>query len=182
MNKSDEPNVETLADYLKPNLRILSIGCNPSPLSVQHQCYFANPRNRFWKALNGSDLIEEVLQPNTTSMKILLDKYQIGFTDVVKRCTPGVSDLKAADYREDSLRLLEKIQTYQPKICWFHGKVAYKNFVKFTSAAKEDIEWGLQEKEIESSRVFVTPNPSPANAVYSLNDLVTWYQQLKELL
>lgn len=29
--------------------------------------------------------------------------------------------------------------------------------------------------------VFVVPNPSPANAVYSLRDLVGWYRCLKEL-
>jgi len=108
-----------------------------------------------------------------------LEKYAIGFTDVVKRCTPGVSDLKAVDYRVESPRLLEKLQYYQPAICWFHGKVAYKNFLKFTSSEKEDIEWGLQPLKIASSHIFVTPNPSPANAVYSLDDLIDWYRKLR---
>jgi len=174
--------METLLDYLDDDLGLISIGCNPSPLSIRHQCYFANPRNRFWKALNGSGLIGEALQPSTESMQILLDKYRIGFTDVVKRCTPGVSDLKVADYRDDSPRLLEKLIKYQPKICWFHGKVAYKNFMKFTSGNKDEIDWGLQLIKIGDSKVFVTPNPSPANAVYSLDDLITWYRELKELV
>jgi len=174
--------METLLDYLDRDLRLISIGCNPSPLSVQHQCYFANPRNRFWKALNGSGLINEALKPEAASMQILLKKYRIGFTDVVKRCTPGVSDLKAADYREASSLLLEKLHDYQPDICWFHGKVAYKNFLKFTSGENVDIDWGLQPLKIAKSRVFVTPNPSPANAVYSLDDLIDWYFKLKLVL
>jgi len=115
-------------------------------------------------------------------MQILLKKYRIGFTDVVKRCTPGVFDLKAADYRQASPLLREKLYDYQPDICWFHGKVAYKNFLKFTSGEKDDIDWGLQPLKIAKSRVFVTPNPSPANAVYSLDDLIDWYGKLKLVL
>ncbi len=173
--------MDTLPDYLDHDLQMISIGCNPSPLSIKHQCYFANPRNRFWKALNGSGLIKEELAPDVISMQILLNQYRIGFTDVVKRCTPGVSDLKAADYRQDAPLLLKKLLKYQPGICWFHGKVAYKHFLKYTLADKNDIDWGLQVLKIGNSRVFVTPNPSPANAAYSLDDLIEWYSQLRKI-
>ena len=37
---------------------------------------------------------------------------------------------------------------------------------------------GEQASRIGQSRVFVTPNPSPANAVYSLDELVAWYRRL----
>jgi len=172
----------TLLDYLDTDLDIISIGCNPSPLSVETQCYFGNPRNRFWKALNGSDLIDENLKPEKASMQMLLKKYRIGFTDVVKRTTPGVSDLKAADYRQWSPLLKEKLLRYHPKLCWFHGKVAYHNFLKYTGEKDLDIDWGLQQYRIGQSRVFVTPNPSPANAVYSLDDLIDWFRVLKSEL
>ena len=33
---------------------------------------------------------------------------------------------------------------------------------------------------IGTSTVFVVPNPSPANAKYSLNDLAEWYGWLRE--
>ena len=42
-------------------------------------------------------------------------------------------------------------------------------------------ELGLQPRDIGGSTVFVVPNPSPANAAYSLQDLVGWYRRLKEL-
>lgn len=172
----------TLLDYLDTDLDIISIGCNPSPLSVETQCYFGNPRNRFWKALNGSALIDENLKPEKASMQVLLKKYRIGFTDVVKRTTPGVSDLKAADYKQWSPLLKEKLLLHQPKLCWFHGKVAYQNFLKYTGEKDLDIDWGLQQYRIGQSRVFVTPNPSPANAVYSLDDLIDWFSVLKSEL
>ena len=51
--------MDTLKDYLDYNLEILSIGLNPSTVSVERGYYFANPRNRFWRALNASGLVKE---------------------------------------------------------------------------------------------------------------------------
>ena len=59
--------MDTLADYIGHNLVILSIGLNPSTISVEKGYYFANPRNRFWKALNASELIPEQLIPSVDS-------------------------------------------------------------------------------------------------------------------
>ena len=39
---------------------------------------------------------------------------------------------------------------------------------------------GFQERRIGTSCVFVVPNPSPANAKYSLGDLAEWYGRLRE--
>jgi len=174
--------MQQLPDYLDNGLDVLSIGSNPSPYSIKVQCYYGNPQNRFWKALNASTLIDEELPQHTDSLTVLLDKYRIGFTDVVKPPTPGVAQLRAKDYREWAPLLREKILQYQPRVCWFHGKVAYRNFLKYTEGIDEPIEWGLQPVRIGASQVFVTPNPSPANAVYSLNDLVDWFNRLKQLL
>lgn len=173
---------DTLPDYLDTDLDIISIGCNPSPLSVELQCYYGNPRNRFWQALNGSGLIDEELVPETASMQVLLTKYKMGFTDVVKIPTPGVAQLRAKDYRYWSPILKEKLLRYQPKLCWFHGKVAYQNFLKYTGEKALEVDWGLQQHRIGDSRIFVTPNPSPANAVYSLDDLIDWFRKLKTVL
>jgi TDG/mug DNA glycosylase family protein len=40
---------------------------------------------------------------------------------------------------------------------------------------------GEQEVRIGDSRVFVAPNPSPANASYSLGDIAAWLQRLAAL-
>ena len=63
--------MKTLPDYLDHNLKIVSIGLNPSPVSVKAGYYFANPRNRFWKALNGSRLVDVELQPGEAAMQEL---------------------------------------------------------------------------------------------------------------
>ena len=49
--------MKTLPDYLKNNLDIVLVGLNPSQVSVERGHYFANPRNRFWRAFNQSGLV-----------------------------------------------------------------------------------------------------------------------------
>ena len=118
------------------------------------------------------------LEPGSDAMKILLRQYRIGFTDVVKRPTAGAKDLKAADFREWAPQLQQKLLHYQPGLAWFHGKLAYANYLRYAEAVRPDIDWGHQPHRIGCTRVFVTPNPSPANAAYSLDDLSAWYRRL----
>ena len=158
----------TLPDYLAPALEIVSIGLNPSLPSIREGFYFANPRNRFWRALNGSGLVAEQLVPGVAAMDVLLMRDRIGFTDVVKRPTAGGHDLRAADYREWSPLLLQKLEKFQPMIAWFQGKQAYANYLKYSEGIKPAIEWGEQPQRIGPARVFLTPNPSPANAAWTI--------------
>jgi len=171
--------MNTLADYLGGGLAIVSIGLNPSLRSVEAGFYFANPRNRFWQALNRSGLIAEPLEPARSAMERLFEAYGMGFTDVVKRPTAGGSDLKVPDYRDWAPVLRAKLLRYRPRIAWFHGKMAYRNYLKYGEGVYGEIAWGEQSGIIGSAHVFVTPNPSPANAAYSLGDLVQWYKRLK---
>ena len=171
--------LKTLPDYLRPGLNIVSIGLNPSLPSVRDGFYFANPRNRFWRALNASGLVPELLEPGIAATEILFHQYKIGFTDVVKRPTAGGNELRAADYREWAPLLKEKIEKNAPAVAWFHGKQAYANYLKYGEGVKPVIEWGEQSHCIGPARVFVTPNPSPANAAYSLAVLTDWFQQLE---
>ena len=91
--------MQTLPDYLRHDLSNISIGLNPSPISVQAGYYYANPRNRFWKALNGSRLLNAALEPGEASMLTLFNDYKIGFTDLVKRPTRMGNELRAADFK-----------------------------------------------------------------------------------
>jgi double-stranded uracil-DNA glycosylase len=174
--------LETLPDYLAPGLRVVSIGLNPSLSSVAAGFYFANPRNRFWRALNASRLLDTPVDPGPKSMQFLFERHGIGFTDLVKRPTRGGSELRAADYRSGAERLQSALENCQPAIAWFHGKVAFKQFVRHTGIPADEDSWGMQTSRIGSTRVFITPNPSPANAVFSLPELVVWYNALADEL
>lgn len=174
--------METLPDYLSSGLAVVSIGLNPSLPSVRAGYYFANPRNRFWRALRGSRLVaaEAAIEPGIAAMEVLLH-HGIGFTDVVKRPTAGGHELRAADFREWAPLLRRKLLDCAPRIAWFHGKQAYAGYLRYGEGITPAINWGEQPLRLGDSRVFVTPNPSPANAVFSLADLIAWYARLGEL-
>ena len=168
----------TLPDYLAPGLDIVLVGLNPSEHSVRQGHYFANPRNRFWAALNRSGLVGRELSPETESG--VLD-YGLGFTDVVKRPTPQGSGLNAADFRLWAPRLKDKLLEYQPRIVCFQGVMGYGQYLRYAEGLREKPGLGRQSRQIGDSLVFVVPNPSPANAQFSLDDLVQWFRQLQAL-
>ena len=170
--------MKTLPDYLQSNLNFISIGLNPNPLSVEAGYYFANPRNRFWRALNGSRLVDEKMTASEAAMADLFSKYRIGFTDLVKRPSTMGKDLRAADYKEYGPELKEKLLEYQPLIAWFHGQGTYNSYMKYVEGVTARAQLGLQKQKIGRTHVFVTPNPSPANAKFSLDDLIRCYDEM----
>lgn len=172
--------MNTLPDYVAPGLRLLSIGLNPSIPSVEAGYYFANPRNRFWRALNASRLVAAPADGGPDAVRRLFEQQRIGFTDLVKRPTRGAAELRVADFRQGAQRLLALLEDSQPECAWFHGKLAYNGFIRYGLDLDQQPDWGLQPVRIGVSRCFVTPNPSPANAAFSLQDLVDWYDRLAE--
>lgn len=173
--------MKTLPDYIDHDLDILSIGLNPSTISVEKGFYFANSRNRFWKAFNQSNLISEEFSPSAQTHVKIFKEYKIGFTDVVKRHSSMGKDLKAEDYRKWAPVLKIKIVKYRPKICWFHGKVAAENYLKYAENHTAKVDWGEQSFGLNNAIMFVSPNTSPANAAYSLDDIEYWYKKLCKL-
>ncbi|MCY3853562.1 MAG: mismatch-specific DNA-glycosylase [Gammaproteobacteria bacterium] len=173
------PPCATLPDYVDSGLRVLSVGLNPSLVSVREGFYFANPRNRFWRAFDESGLAGSRGEPSRSRHQVLLEQDRIGFTDVVKRPSRQGHELRARDFRCDAPRLLQLIEEIQPTWAWFHGKQAYRYFLKYAiGLSPREIRWGLQSRMIGEARVYVTPNPSPANAAYSLADLRRRYRRL----
>ncbi len=170
--------LETLPDYLQPGLDIVFIGLNPSTISVREGHYFANPRNRFWTALNSSGLVPVQLSPALDQQ--LMD-HGIGLTDLIKRPTSQASGLTVSDYRQGVQILKAKLLDFRPAIACFHGMMCYRAYLKYAEGRQEKPDLGLQRHLIGQSRVFVVPNPSPANAQYSLEVLADWYRQLAQL-
>ena len=169
--------MNTLPDYLLPDLGIVLVGLNPSIPSAETGHYFANPRNRFWPAFNAAEMAPELITAET-DYRVL--EFDIGMTDIVKRPTPGVGNLKAADFRIGVADLKRRLLLYNPKIVCFHGIVAATQYAKISEKHQSRIVLGPQPWFIGSSSVFVVPNPSPANASFSLQDIVSWYLKLKE--
>lgn len=160
--------MKTLPDYLAPGLRIVAIGANPSPRSAAAGYYFAHPRNRFWPAFNASRLVRAPFTPSPVAMQTLLARERIGFTDVVKRVTPSAGDLRAADFRSGAAILADKLSVAAPDVAWFQGKMPFAAFCRYVLGRNGPFPWGAQGFAFDGIPLYVTPNPSPANAAWSL--------------
>ncbi len=184
MSGVKEPQeLRTLPDLLAPGLALVFVGLNPSEYSTREGRYFANPRNRFWPAFNRSALLPAALgRPCAPPDDAALLDHGIGFTDVVKRPTPQGSGLKAADYRRWAPLLRGKLLQYRPRLVCFHGLMAYKAYLRYAEGEKAAPELGRQPRLVGESGVFVVPNPSPANARYSIEDLAGWYDKVAAAL
>ena len=169
--------MKTLPDYLLPDLGIVLVGLNPSITSAQTGHYFANPRNRFWPAFNAAGMAPESITAET-DYRVL--EFDIGMTDIVKRPTPGVSNLKAEDFRIGVADLKDRLFLYGPSIVCFHGVMAATQYAKIAENYHSQVVLGPQPWFTGSSEVFVVPNPSPANASFSLDEIISWYLKLKE--
>ncbi len=180
--------METLPDRLGPDLDLVFIGINPSLYSVAQGHYFARPQNRFWPALSLSKLslgMRESLGVTTLKPEhdLLFAQHGFGLTDLAKRPTAQAAHLSAQEFREAAPELKARLDTAKPKAICFHGMMGYRPFVKHAlGLSDKGIQLGLQPVEFADAPIWVIPNPSPANASYSLHDLVGWYDKLHEFL
>ena len=170
----------TLPDYLRPGLDVVFVGINPGTYSASVGKYFATPQNRFWPALNRSGIVAagRDLGPGDEAW---LSDWGLGFTDVVKRASNSASSLRAADFRKWAPVAKAKLVEAAPLVVCFNGITGFKWFMRYAEDAKVEVELGRQPGLLGTSRVFVAPNPSPANAVYSLDAIAGWYRRLGEL-
>jgi len=178
----------TLPDHLRPGLDLVFVGINPGLYSVQRGHYFARPTSRFWPAFSASKLSERVRRAiGTDTLRAEQDAglpcFGIGFTDVVKRPSANAADLDARDFAEWVPRLLDKLQRYQPRVACFHGLTAYRPFLKFALRSADAVTMlGRQRETVGATRLYVVPNPSPANAHFTLTDQTAWYDRLADFL
>ncbi len=172
----------TLPDYLQPGLDLAFVGINPGLYSVQRGHYFARLTSRFWPAFSASKLSERVrreLGTNTLRAEhdAELPRFGIGFTDVVKRPSANAADLNADDFKKWVPRLLEKLQRYRPRVACFHGLTAYRPFLDLALRCADRLPMlGHQPELVGAIRLYVVPNPSPANAHFTLIDQTAWYR------
>lgn len=179
MPSASQPALAPLPDYLRPGLRLVSVGINPSLPASRAGFVFANPRNRFWPALLASGLAPAGLVPGRDAVATLFRDHGIGFTDLVARASAMANVLRGAEIRAGALALHQKLVATAPRIVWFHGTTAASAYARHALGHKGPLELGEQGFRIGPARVWITPNPSPANARYSLADITAWYVRLK---
>src|SRR5881396_2658930 len=165
-NKIIEPDWSELRlkDRIRAGLRVLFVGINPGVRSAITGHHFAGYSNRFWKLLSDSRLLPE---PITYEDDDRLPEWDLGITNLIARPSPGINDLRPAEYLEGWKVLDGKIRRYRPVVVALVGVTVYRAIQPLldgapsaTGAGARPSVVGPQPLTIHGARVFVLPNPS----------------------
>ncbi|CAH2221620.1 jg2606 [Pararge aegeria aegeria] len=171
----EEVSRRTLPDHLAENLDIIIIGINPGLFAAYKGHHYAGPGNHFWKCLYLSGLTREQMSADE-DYKLL--NFGIGFTNMVSRPTKGSADLTRREIKEGSAVLLEKLQTFRPKVAVFNGKLIYEVF-----SGKKDFCFGKQPDTVAGTNTYMWVMPSSSARCAQLPraaDKVPFYAALKK--
>lgn len=144
--------------------------------------HFAGFSNRFWKLLFESGLVPE---PITSVDDVRLAEWGYGVTNLVARPSPGIDDLKPAEY-VDGWKILErKVRRYKPEIVALVGVTLYRAILPLLDGVTvqkkaEAPVVGLQPFKIHGAQLFVLPNPSGRNANFSYAEMLVAFKSLRE--
>jgi TDG/mug DNA glycosylase family protein len=102
-------------------------------------------------------------------------EFGIGLTDLVKRPTRGVEELRREEFAEGRILLSQKLEQFAPQVIAFNGKGAFENF------AQRPCKLGLQKGRLYGAQVFVLPSTSGQNATGRGPKLI-YFRQLAKVL
>ena len=176
-----------LRDRIAPGLRVLFVGINPGVRSARTGHHFAGYSNRFWKLLWESRLVPE---PITYEDDDRLLEWGYGVTNLIARPSPGIDDLRPAEYLAGWRVLDRKIRRYRPDLVAFVGVTLYRLILPLVSAdapvrrRAQPLQsvLGPQRLTIHGARVFVLPNPSGRNANFSYAEMLAAFRKLRRSL
>jgi TDG/mug DNA glycosylase family protein len=175
-----------LTDRIGPGLRVLFVGINPGVRSALTGHHFAGPSNRFWKLLFESRLVPQAL---TFMEDVRLPEFGFGITNLVARPSPGIDDLKPAEYLDGWEILRKKIREFRPAVVALVGVTLYRAIrplVEETPGERlrksRPIALGFQPESVHGARLVVLPNPSGRNANFSYAEMLAAFTALKRAL
>jgi TDG/mug DNA glycosylase family protein len=160
-------------------LRVLFVGINPGVRSAQTGHHFAGYSNRFWKLLMDSGLLPEGI---TFEDDVRLPEWGLGITNLIARPSPGIDDLKPAEYVEGWNGLNRKIRRYRPQIVALVGVTLYRAILPLLDAQPQPRAasvTGPQPIRIHGAHLFVLPNPSGRNANFSYSEMLRVFIELR---
>lgn len=161
-----------LQDLLAPHLNVVFCGINPGLGAAASGHHFVGRGNRFWRTLHLAGFTPEEIRPEND--RALLD-YGCGLTTVVERPTARADQLSQDEFKAAAAGFTRKIEACAPRYVAFLGKAAYAAL-----SGQRETAWGLQPLTLGGSAVWVLPNPSGRNLAFSLDQLVTAYQALRQ--
>lgn len=131
----------------------------------------------FWPALSASQLVGQDVKAGDE--KFLLEKG-IGFTDVVERATSQIDELSKDEIAAGVHVLRSKIEKHAPTVACFIGLTGFRWV--FDVPNKIRVTPDPREERIGSTRIYVLPSTSPANAHYLLAQTIAEFCRFKSWL
>jgi double-stranded uracil-DNA glycosylase len=169
-----------LKDRIRPGLNVLFVGINPGVRSAITGHHFAGYSNRFWKLLNDSRLVPQLM---TYEDDERLPDWGLGITNLIARPSSGIDDLRPVEYIEGWKVLNRKIRRYRPEVVALVGVTLYRAILPQLDCVKpahtRQNAVGPQSMKIHGARVFVLPNPSGRNANFTYAEMLKAYVQLR---
>jgi TDG/mug DNA glycosylase family protein len=146
--------IDTLEDLPPLRNRLLFVGLNPSPVSVEAGHYHQGPLGRlFWARLIEAHILPAGIGPEAADDALLAEGH--GITDLLKR--PSARD----DASDNALRagvgpLWQKIAIWRPAAVVF----IYKRAAQIAAGRRLDAKWGqLHGVALAGRPCFLMPGP-----------------------
>ncbi|NPD47610.1 mismatch-specific DNA-glycosylase [Lentimicrobium sp. S6] len=165
---------DVLDDLITDNLNVVFCGTAVGNKSGEKKLYYAGIGNKFYKTLFEIGLIPRVFLPEEYKQLI---QYGIGLTDLAKR--KSGNDIVVDDDDFDVKRFLKAILKFKPKVVCFNGKAAASVYLFGTKDQTRDVEYGILDKKIGETQLFVAPSTSgSANAYWDID----YWKQIIDLI
>lgn len=162
----------TTQELIDHDLKVLFCGINPGLYSGATGHNFANPGNRFWKAMHRSGFTPRRFHPSEERELLSLG---YGITNFCKRTTASAAELTKEEYIAGGKELVKKVEKYKPRFLAVLGIGAYR-----TAFGKPKAKFGLQKEKIGDTLIWILPSPSGLNAHYQTKDLVELFSELRQ--
>lgn len=161
-------------DLLRPGLKLVFCGYNPSLRSGATGRHYAHPGNRFWRVLHAAGVTERLYRPEED--EDLLARG-IGFTNLCPRPTRRADELTREEIRAGARALRTTLERLRPGAVAYTGIGVYRWF-----RGTSKVGWGAQpEPAVEGVADVVVPSPSGLNRM-AFDELVEHYRVLVPLV
>ncbi|MBL4657187.1 MAG: mismatch-specific DNA-glycosylase [Flavobacteriales bacterium] len=162
-----------LKDILTNNLDVVFCGTAKGEASARLGYYYAGPGNKFYGILHQAGFTPHKLEPSECYD---INQFTIGLTDLVH--TEFGNDDEISDDSYDVPGFVKKIEKFQPKYVAFNSKKGASFFLGFKGITSL-VDYGLQDRRIGGTKVFVLPSTSGSARRYWDED---YWIELKNLI
>lgn len=169
-----DPPLGYAPDLLRPGLRLIFCGYNPSLTSGATGHHYAHPVNRFWRLLAEAGITPRRYAPSEDADLLNLG---IGFTNIVARPTRRADELTRDEIRAGATALRAKLADLQPQAVAYCGVGVYQWFT-----GRKKVAWGIQpEPAVAGVLDIVVPSPSGLNRM-TFEQMLAHYETVANVL